>query len=41
VRSRDGSAFIMRLTGTLKGKNEKIRMKKEELESKKGEEKFL
>jgi len=41
VRSRDGNAFIMRLTGKLKGKNEKIRMKKEELEIKKEEEKFL
>jgi hypothetical protein len=43
VRSRDGNAFIMRLTGTLKGKSAgKTKMKKEEeLENKRGEEKFL
>ncbi len=43
VRSRDGNAFIMRLTGTLKGKSaSKAKMKnEEEFENKRGEERIL
>ncbi len=41
VRSRDGNAFIMRLTGTLKGAS-KTRMKKEdEFENKRGDDRLL